>query len=57
MSSQTSFSIITDGAFSVGQCVTDSFTVAAPGAHGSPAICGTNTGYHSKYQCISIISL
>jgi hypothetical protein len=33
---------------SQGHCVTDSFSIAAPGAIGTPIICGTNTGYHSK---------
>ena len=34
---------------SIGQCVDDSFVVAAPGGPGSPLICGSNSGYHSKY--------
>jgi len=31
---------------SIGQCVDDSFVVAAPGGPGSPLICGSNSGYH-----------
>ena len=31
----------------LGHCLEDSFTIASPGAVGSPTICGTNTGYHS----------
>ena len=31
-----------------GMCDTDVFNIAAPGSAGSPQICGTNTGYHSK---------
>ena len=31
-----------------GDCATDQFSITAPGAIGSPVICGTNTGYHSK---------
>jgi len=27
-------------------CMTDQFAVTAPGSHGSPVICGTNTGEH-----------
>ena len=32
----------------VGVCQTDTFGITAPGAQGSPLICGTNTGYHSE---------
>ena len=31
-----------------GDCVTDSFSVTAPGNEGSPIICGTNTGQHRE---------
>ena len=36
---------------SVGDCSRDSFSVSSGGAsfRGSPVICGTNTGQHSKY--------
>ena len=33
---------------SIGSCTTDTFAVTAPLNQGSPIICGTNTGYHSK---------
>lgn len=29
-----------------GRCLTDTFSVTAPGSSGVPHICGTNTGYH-----------
>ena len=35
----------------IGDCTTDSFSIsggATGGTGGSPVICGTNTGYHSK---------
>ncbi len=32
----------------IGTCQIDSFEITAPGSVGSPVICGTNTGYHSK---------
>jgi len=32
---------------SIGQCVTDAFSVTSPGNIGSPEICGVNTGQHS----------
>ena len=37
---------------SVGDCSRDSFSVSSGGAsfRGSPVICGTNTGQHSKYN-------
>ena len=31
-----------------GQCQTDIFSVTSPGNNAPPAICGTNTGEHSK---------
>ena len=34
----------------VGICMTDTFSVTAPGSNGVPHICGTNTGYHSKWD-------
>lgn len=33
----------------IGDCVTDSFVLTAPGNKGSPTICGINTGQHSMY--------
>jgi hypothetical protein len=30
----------------IGDCLTDTFTINAPGNIGSPVICGTNSGYH-----------
>ena len=33
-----------------GQCQTDIFSVTSPGNNAPPAICGTNTGEHSKYM-------
>ena len=33
---------------SIGDCVTDTFTLSAPSNRGSPVICGLNTGQHSK---------
>jgi hypothetical protein len=32
----------------LGHCVTDSMSITAPAAMGSPVICGTNGGYHSN---------
>ena len=34
----------------LGDCVSDSMSIASPGRLGSPIICGTNTGQHSMYQ-------
>ena len=31
-----------------GQCNVDAFSIASPGAVGSPVICNANTGYHSE---------
>jgi len=31
---------------SIGDCMTDQFTISAPGSAGPPIICGTNGGYH-----------
>ena len=33
----------------IGDCITDTLTITAPGAVGPPIICGNNKGYHSKY--------
>ena len=37
-------------AFKVGQCTLDTFSIASPGGPGTPQICGTNSGYHSKFN-------
>ncbi len=37
--------VSTDGG-AIGDCVTDSFSITAPGEVGSPVICGFNTGQH-----------
>ncbi len=34
----------------LGDCVTDSFSITSPGSIGSPEICGTNSGQHSKFS-------
>ena len=39
-------------AVAAGHCLTDVFSISSPGAHGSPPICGTNSGYHSKLLSI-----
>ena len=33
---------------SLGDCVTDSFSITSPGSEGTPIICGFNSGQHSK---------
>ena len=33
----------------IGDCVEDTFSVSTSAGPGSPVICGTNTGYHSKF--------
>ena len=33
---------------SIGHCTSDAFVITSPGKFGSPVICGTNTGYHSR---------
>ena len=42
------FTLLSVGA--IGKCITDTFSVTSPGGFGSPVICGTNTGYHSKFH-------
>jgi hypothetical protein len=32
----------------IGDCMTDQFSISSPGNVGTPVICGTNTGQHSK---------
>ena len=44
---------VTTTGTTIGSCLTDSFSITSPGLGGSPLICGTNTGYHSKF-CISL---
>ena len=36
----------------VGDCIDDQFSVSGALGAGSPTICGTNTGYHSKFETI-----
>lgn len=38
---------------SIGDCLTDTFSITSPGNNGSPLICGTNSGQHSKIKKIS----
>ena len=33
----------------IGDCIEDTFSVSTAGGSGSPVICSTNTGYHSKF--------
>ena len=33
----------------IGDCIEDAFSISSPSGPGSPVICGTNSGYHSKY--------
>ena len=32
----------------IGDCIEDAFSISSPSGPGSPVICGTNSGYHSK---------
>ena len=34
------------GGNAIGDCVTDTMTITAPQAQGSPILCGNNKGYH-----------
>ena len=34
----------------LGDCLTDAFSITAPGNVGTPIICGFNTGQHSKHS-------
>ena len=36
----------------IGDCVDDQFSISGGLGRGSPTICGTNTGYHSKCQIV-----
>ena len=51
------YSFFSGGA--IGDCITDTFSISAPGNRGSPVICGTNTNGHGKMSCsaISILKL
>ena len=40
----------------VGDCVDDQFSISGGLGRGSPTICGTNTGYHSKCQIVFLRS-
>ena len=40
----------------VGDCVDDQFSVTGGLSAGTPTICGTNTGYHSKSEAIFVKS-
>ena len=36
---------------SIGDCISDQFSIDGPN-QGSPVICGTNTGQHSKFYIV-----
>ena len=36
----------------IGDCIEDAFSISSPSGPGSPVICGTNTGYHSRLKLI-----
>ena len=40
----------------VGDCTDDQFSISGGLGRGSPTICGTNTGYHSKCQIVFLRS-
>ena len=40
----------------VGDCVDDQFSITGGNTAGTPTICGTNTGYHSKFVTIFVKS-
>ena len=40
----------------IGDCVDDQFSISGGLGRGSPTICGTNTGYHSKCQIVILRS-
>ena len=40
----------------VGDCVDDQFSITGGLSAGTPTICGTNTGYHSKSEVIFVKS-
>ena len=37
---------------SIGACQTDTMSISSPGFVGSPVICGTNSGQHSKFSTL-----
>ena len=37
---------------SIGDCISDQFSIDGPN-QGSPVICGTNTGQHSKFYTVA----
>ena len=39
----------------VGDCIDDQFSITGALGAGSPTICGTNTGYHSKSEAIFLL--
>ena len=50
----TAASLLNDDA--IGACATDSMSISSPGFVGSPIICGTNTGQHSKFaSCLKAL--
>ena len=40
----------------IGDCVDDQFSISGGLSGGTPTICGTNTGYHSKSETILLTS-
>ena len=34
----------------IGDCISDTFTLSSASNKGSPLICGSNSGQHSKYN-------
>ena len=40
----------------IGDCVEDQFSISGGLSGGTPTICGTNTGYHSKSETILLTS-
>ena len=40
----------------IGDCVDDQFSISGGLGRGTPTICGTNTGYHSKCQIVFLRS-
>ena len=39
----------------IGDCVDDQFSISGALGAGTPTICGTNTGYHSKSKAILLL--
>ena len=40
----------------IGDCISDQFSIDGPN-QGSPVICGTNTGQHSKYHAVIFLQV